>query len=355
MIINNPTEVIVEPRELAKEADLRYVNDALPGFERIKNGEGFYYNDEKGKRIVNEKILDRIKHLGIPPAWTHVWICPFPNGHIQATGKDEKGRKQYRYHEEWNKKAKEHKFDKLLFFSSVLPEIRQRINTDMKLSGLSKEKVVATVIWILQHTYIRVGNEEYAKENNHFGLTTLRDKHVEIQGDTVTFAFIGKSGIKQSIDISNQRIVKIIRKLDDLPGYELFQYLADGIRHPISSEDVNEYLKQVAGDAISAKDFRTWGGTVLFANTLVEIGPFQTQKEAKKNIVTGVKTVAAYLRNTPTVARNYYIHPAIGESYQEKILIPHFQNIEKQMDKKPSGLGKNEFAVKTLLEDYMTK
>lgn len=353
--MTDTSNISLPPQALAKEARLRYVNDAMPGYGRIKQGKRFVFVDERKKRIIDPLTDKRIEALRIPPAWIEVWICPFPNGHIQATGKDEKGRKQYLYHSDWNTIATTHKFEKLLFFSDILPKIRQKVHMDMQERGLVKQKILATIVWMLEHTYIRIGNEAYAKENQHFGLTTLRAQHVDIHGPIVSFAFTGKSGVKNTVEVMNPRVVKIIRKLDELPGYELFQYLDEnGQRHLVDSADVNEYLQQIVAADISAKDFRTWGGTVLCAESLVKIGPFATPTEEKKNIRSGVKVVAQQLRNTPTVCRNYYIHPTVIQTYQEEVLIPHFQRIEKQIDKKPQRLGKSEFAVKTLLEKYAT-
>jgi DNA topoisomerase-1 len=342
---------LAESAKRAEEANLRYVSDDKPGFSRQKVGKEFRYYDLEGKLIKDPKILERIDKLAIPPAWEDVWICSKASGHIQATGRDEKGRKQYRYHEKWNEISNEQKFHKMLSFSEILPGLRDRVDKDMNLSGLTQEKILATLVWLLENTYIRVGNEEYARENNHFGLTTLRNKHVEVGGGKVTFEFTGKSGKKHLVVISDPLVVKTLRKLEELPGYELFQYIDEnGGRHSIDSQDVNDYLKQIAGDNVSAKDFRTWGGTVLSALTLNKMGEFKNKKQALSNINQAVKTVAAHLRNTPKICRTYYIHPVVPDTYQKKELVPFFLNVG---NKKPiRNLTKDEFGVAELLRTF---
>lgn len=346
------SQISQTPQELAIEAHLRYINPDSKGFSREKHGKDFIYLDSDKKRIKEPTILQRIESLNIPPAWEKVWIAPIRNGHIQAVGMDEKGRKQYIYHPEWIALSQEKKFDKLVFFSSVLPEIRRKIASDMSIVGLKQEKVLATIIWLLEHTYIRIGNEEYAKENQHYGLTTMRTKHVDVEGSTVTFRFVGKSGKEHEVNVDHPKVAKTIRKLESLPGYELFQYInTDGERHQVTSDEVNDYLQSLTGDSISAKDFRTWGGTVMSAVTLFKLGQPPTIEEIKKNITQAVKTVAKELGNTPTVCRTYYIHPIIPKTYEAKKLIEHFDGIEKIIEKKPSLLSKAEFAVQRLLEN----
>lgn len=350
--IHTMQQPLSEPEALAKEANLRYVNPDTKGFSRTKNGSRFIYHDIQGAKLIEPSIVNRIESLKIPPAWEQVWISPLKNSHIQAVGIDEKGRKQYIYHPDWIALSQEKKFNKMLFFSGVLPEIRKKTSSDMALSGLSQEKVLATIVWLLEHTYIRIGNEEYAKENQHYGLTTLRNKHVDIEGSQVTFRFVGKSGKEHEVSVSHPRVARTIRKLEALPGYELFQYINDeGKRHQVTSEEVNDYLQGLTGEAISAKDFRTWGGTVLSATTLYRIGDAPTQKDAEKNITQSVKLVSKQLGNTPMVCRTYYIHPAIPKTYQEKILVSHFDTIDKRLANKPDKLSKLEFAVRTLLEE----
>jgi DNA topoisomerase I len=341
----------MEPEELAEEANLRYVSDDRPGFSRQKVGKQFKYYDLEGNAVKDPKVLDRIEKLAIPPAWDDVWISPRPNGHIQATGRDEKGRKQYRYHEKWNEISNEQKFHKMVFFSEILPDLRNRVDRDMAVTTLTQEKILATIVWLLENTYIRIGNEEYARENQHFGLTTLRNKHVEFAGGTATFEFTGKSGKPHQVTITDPLVVKTIRKLEELPGYELFQYIDEnGQRQVVDSQDVNDYLRQIAGEQISAKDFRTWGGTVLSAVTLKDFGEFKNKKEAVKNINQAVKTVATHLRNTPKVCKTYYIHPIVPDTYQKKELVPFFIKME---GKRPvRNLTLEETSVAELLRTY---
>jgi len=347
-VIPNP-----EIQKDVEKANLRYVSDDSPGITRKGVGTSFYYVDRYGKRINDTSTLERIEKLAIPPAWESVWIAPFANGHIQATGRDEKGRKQYIYHEEWNRIMQENKFNKLLFFSEVLPTLRREIYEGMQERGLTQRRVLATIVWLLEKTYIRIGNQEYAKENDSYGLTTLRMKHVDVSGDTVKFEFRGKSGKEHEVEIEHPRVAKTIRKLEELPGYELFQYVdSDGNRRLIQSDDVNEYLKKITGEDITAKDFRTWGGTVYAGDALYELGPFETKTQEKKNIASAVKKVSQHLRNTTTVCRCYYIHPTVIETYEKKILIPHFDETKKKIDKKPQRLSFDEFAVTTLLQQY---
>ena len=336
-----------------KKAHLRYVSDTTAGYSRQKMGNGFSYFYTNGKRIIDSVIRDRIEKLAIPPAWTDVWICSLDYGHIQATGRDEKGRKQYIYHPEWNKLCQETKFQKLTSFGEMLPALRRQIRDRIAERGLAKEKVIATVIWLLQKTFIRVGNPEYAKENNSYGLTTMKPRHVDVVGDTIQFEFMGKSGKRHKVDVTHPRVARTIRKLEELPGYELFQYVAeDGSRHTITSEEVNDYLKSATGEEITAKDFRTWGGTVIGAETLYDLGAFTSETNAKKNIVQAVKQVSLELGNTTAICRSYYIHPTVIESYEKEILIPHFELVRKNQEEKPNELTIGEFATFTLLKKY---
>lgn len=345
------TITIASPEEIAKEAHLHYISPERPGYTRTMQKDGCIYLNEQGKKITDQQILKRIESLRIPPAWQYVWISPSPLGHIQAVGIDEKHRKQYVYHQQWIVHSQENKFNKLIFFSNVLPTLREKMYADLKLPGLPQEKVLATVIWLLEHTYIRVGNQEYAKENKHFGLTTFRNRHVEITGQEVTFHFVGKSGKEHEVSIEHPRVAKTIKQLEDLPGYDLFQYItSEGKRHLITSEDVNEYLHVLTGDTVSAKDFRTWGATVLAAETLHTSGPAKTKKEIKKHITYAVKTVSKHLRNTPTVARTYYIHPAIPKSYEAHMLIPYFEEAYRNTSEK-KYFSKEEEAVQRLLKE----
>lgn len=333
----------------AEQANLRYISDSIKGFKRFRSGKTFKYIDVHGSVIINQDILERIKRLNIPPAWKDVWISPSENTHLQATGIDDRGRKQYIYHPQWIKICQTNKFSKVVPFAESLPKIRSRVRKDMEVSELLRKKVLATIIWLLEHTFIRVGNEEYAKDNNSFGLTTLRNRHVDVSGIKVRFEFKGKSGIEHLVEVSNPIVARTLKKCIELPGYQLFQCIdEEGKRHVIDSEDVNEYLHEITGEDTTAKEFRTWGGTVLGATTLHSLGSFEDEQGLKQNIVKTVKTVARHLRNTPNVCRKYYIHPTVLNTYEKHILIPHFARISK----KSNGLNVNEYRVLTLLEKY---
>jgi DNA topoisomerase-1 len=339
-------------KSAAKEAGLRYVTDEKRGFKRVRRGTGFSYLDIHDEKITDEEVLKRIKSLVIPPAWKNVWICPFKNGHIQATGVDARGRKQYKYHPKWSEVRNETKFEKMLSFGEALPLIRERIHHDLLKHNLPKEKVVAAVVRLLEMTLIRVGNEEYAKENKSFGLTTMRDKHVEISGEKITFEFKGKSGIKHAISLKDRRLARIIKQCQDLPGQELFQYLdKDGIRHTISSDDVNEYLQEITQEEFTAKDFRTWAGTICAISALKEIGDSETKTELKKNLTRAVKKVSQRLGNTPTVCRKYYIHPAVLKAYDEGELLTIFPQKTTDDSRPHDGLHDEEVAVLKFLKN----
>jgi DNA topoisomerase-1 len=310
------TTVPAESVEAAEDAGLRYVSDDQPGFSRQRKGEEFEYFDAKGKPIRDEQRLLRIKRLAIPPAWRDVWICPSPNGHIQATGRDDRRRKQYRYHERWREIRDENKYDRLISFGKALPKIRRRVKKDLALSGLPREKVLATIVQLLERSLIRVGNEEYARENKSFGLTTMQDRHVDVKGSKLRFRFRGKSGRQHEVDVTDRRVAKIVLKLQDLPGQDLFQYVDDeGDPHNITSQDVNEYLHEITGEDFTAKDFRTWAGTVLAAIALSAAGEFETKKQAKANIKNAIEAVAKILGNTSAICRQCYIHPIVLETY----------------------------------------
>jgi DNA topoisomerase I len=338
------------PEKLAKTVNLRYVSDSQPGFFRQTNKRSFTYYDLEGKRITNRTTHKRIADLKIPPAWKDVWICPLSYGHLQATGRDEKRKKQYIYHTKWSEIASQTKFDKMLYFSEVLPQIRERVSRDMNATGFKQERILATVVWLLDNTYIRIGNEEYARDNSHYGLTTLRSKHVDIQGQTVTLVFTGKSGKDHQISISHPKVIKTIKKLEELPGYELFKFVDDsGEKRTIDSQDVNDYLKEVVKDTITAKDFRTWGGTVLAGTTLRRIGDYITKNDLKRNVTEAVRSVAKSLGNTPKVCRVYYVHPTVVKSYEERTLVPHFESVKRS---KIRGLDREEYATKMLLRRH---
>ncbi len=335
-----------------QQADLRYASDATPGITRKSVGKDFVYFDIEGKKITSETILDRIEKLVIPPAWENVWICPSPTGYLQATGIDDRGRKQYLYHPDWVKKSQENKFSKMIDFASVLPRIRRKIQEDMDNDELDKDKITATVIWLLEHTLIRIGNEEYAKTNDSFGLTTLRNKHVRLRGKEITFEFKGKSGVEHTVSISNPKIAKIIKQSLELPGYEIFQYVSGDEKYTLDSQSVNDYLKSVSDMDISAKEFRTWGGTVMGGETLFSLGNAATEKEIKQNITQAVKKVAQHLRNTTAVCRTYYIHPVILQTYEKNLLFPHYEKVYADFDRSKTQLTRPEYAAVTLLEKY---
>ncbi len=302
--------------EAAQAAGLRYVNDTMPGIRRRRSGKGFTYIDPSGRVIRDPVIVARIRSLAIPPAYTDVWICPTANGHIQATGRDARGRKQYRYHARWREVRDETKFGRMLAFAAALPKIRARLERDLERPGLPREKVLATVVRLLESTCIRIGNDEYARTNNSYGLTTLRDKHVEVNGAELRFAFRGKSGKTHSCGITDRRIARIVARCQALPGEELFQYMDDsGTRQAIGSGDVNDYLREITGEDFTAKDFRTWAGTILAVRALSELGSAETEKAAKSNVVQAIDQVAERLNNTRAVCRKYYVHPTVLESY----------------------------------------
>ncbi len=303
-------------RASAKSAGLHYVNDGDPGLARENARAAFRYRDASGRRITDAVTLGRIKRLAIPPAWTSVWICPREDGHIQATGRDARGRKQYRYHPDWRTTRDDTKYIRMLAFARALPRIRRRVARDMRRPGLGREKVLATMVQLLESTLVRVGNDEYARTNGSIGLSTMRDRHVAVKRGTLQFRFKGKSGKHHDIQLHDPRLARIVVRVQELPGQELFQYLDDeGCAQDVKSEDVNGYLRAIAGDDFSAKDFRTWAGTVLAAIALRQFERFETKTQAKKNLVAAIERVAQRLGNTPAVCRKSYIHPAILDSY----------------------------------------
>jgi DNA topoisomerase I len=309
------------PIVAAKVAGLRYVTDRTPGIRRIGTGKASRYIRPDGHVIRNSSTLARIRALAIPPAWTDVWICPFEEGHLQAVGRDARKRKQYRYHHRWREVRDSTKFDRMADFGKALPRIRARVKRDLARPDLPKEKVLATIVRLLETTLIRVGNEEYTKQNNSFGLTTLRNHHVDVSGPKVSFYFRGKSGRRHAISVKDPHLAKIVRRCRDLPGYELFQYIDEaGERHAITSTDVNDYLREISEDDFTAKDFRTWAGTVIAIEALCACEKFKSQKEAKKNVLRVVEQVSAKLGNTVAVCRKCYIHPAVFETYEQGIL-----------------------------------
>jgi DNA topoisomerase I len=341
----------------AKQVGLRYVGDSVPGISRTADKDGFQYLDPDGKRVRDEATLARIKALAIPPAWTDVWICPWENGHIQATGRDAKRRKQYRYHARWRSVRDEVKYERMINFGKALPQIRKRIDEALKLPGLPREKVLATIVYLLEATMMRIGNEEYARQNKSFGLTTLRDRHVRIDGSEVEFRFRGKSGVQHSIKVDDPRLARIIRRTRDLPGQELFQYVDDdGEQRSVDSTDVNEYLRSITGEDYTAKDFRTWSGTVLAALALQEYEKFDSEAQAKKNVVRAIESVAEKLGNTPSVCRKCYVHPAVIESYVEGSMVNAMQQrAREEMEHDLQALGAEEAAVLALLQERLAQ
>jgi DNA topoisomerase-1 len=343
--------VMTDPKISAKVVGLRYVSNNEPGIRREKNGDAFRYVDKSNHVIREEAELQRIKSLGIPPAWTNVWICPQENGHLQAVGRDAKGRKQYRYHTRWREVRDETKYTRMIHFARALPKIRKQVKKDMKLPELSRRKVLATVVRLLEISLIRVGNEEYAKQNGSFGLTTMRDRHVKVKGTKVHFSFRGKSGKSHEIKVDDKHLAPIVKKCQDLPGQELFQYIdSEGQRQKVTSEDVNEYLREITGQDFTAKDFRTWAGTVLAAIALREFEQCNSQRQAKRNITQAIESVAQRLGNTPAICRKCYVHPAVFDSYLDgKTIETLEQRAEKEMSRIHQLRGE-EAAVLALLQ-----
>ena len=340
------------PKEAARAAHLRYVSDAKPGITRRPAREGWDYFAPDGTRITEEEELARIRKLAVPPAYRDVWICPHANGHIQAVGRDARGRKQYRYHTRWREVRDESKYSHMLVFGRELPKIRARVNHDLGLAGLPREKVVAAIVRLLERTLVRIGNEEYAKTNKSFGLTTLRRRHVKVSGQGMTFDFRAKHGIQWHVELKDRRLSKIIAKLTDLSGQELFQYVDDdGQTHGVTSDDVNAYLRDITGQDITAKDFRTWAATNLAAIALAELEHFDTKAKARKNVLRAVESVAKMLGNTPSICRKCYIHPAIFDAYLDGSLLEGIRaRAEETLDHDGAGLTAEEIAVTAFLD-----
>ena len=343
--------VILDPVAAARAAKLRYVSDKKPGLTRVRVGDAFEFRDTDGSTITDEATIARIRKLAIPPAYTDVWICRDPNGHLQAVGRDARGRKQYRYHPNWRAVRDENKYGKMLVFGRVLPKIREHVSRDLGLPGLPKRKVLAAIVSLLEKTMMRVGNEEYAKENKSYGLTTLRDRHARIKGAHVVFDFRGKHGIEHHIDLDDRRLAKVVQRCRDLPGQDLFQFLDEnGEQRGIGSDDVNEYLHEVSGEDITAKDFRTWAATTLAAATLAELERYDTQAAAKKEVLRAVESVAKRLGNTPAICRKCYIHPAVFEGYLDGSLAEGLkQRADELLDEPASGLTAQEVALTAFL------
>ena len=357
-IVSPPSpDVHADPAASARSAGLRHVTDDSPGFTRRSKqtkgkGVAFAYFDTEGKPLRDAEQVARINALAIPPAYTDVWICPQPDGHLQATGRDAKGRKQYRYHPRWRTVRDDNKYGRMMAFAAALPGIRRHIDADLSRLGLPREKVLATVVRLLETTLIRVGNDEYAKSNKSFGLTTMRDKHVKLGRKSIRFEFRGKSGVSHEIDLADARLARIVAQCRDLPGQELFQYLdEEGIARDIDSADVNAYLQEVAGRDFTAKDFRTWAGTVLASLALQEFEAFDSETQAKKNIVAAIEHVSARLGNTPSVCRKCYVHPEVLLSYLDGSMLATLrQRAEAEITEGLADLRPEEAAVVALLQ-----
>jgi DNA topoisomerase I len=344
-VIPFPTK---DPLAAAEQAGLEYVSDSTPGIRRVPNGEGFRYVGPAGKTIADEATLKRIRGLVIPPAWTDVWICASPYGHLQAVGRDAKGRKQYRYHNAYRNQRDQTKYGRMLAFGTALPAIRKRIEEDLKLPGLPKNKVLATVVHLLERTCMRIGNDEYVKQNESFGLTTLQDGHVKVSGGKMRFKFRGKSGQQQDIELDDPRIAKIVKRCRDIPGWELFQYFDEaGEQCRITSTDVNNYIRDIAGEDFTAKDFRTWGGTGWAALVFEDLGPAETETDAKKRIVEAIKMVSSKLGNRPATCKKYYVHPALLEAYTDGSLFNALKSC--------SGVRREEACVMNVVTSYVKK
>ncbi len=314
---------------VAEAAGLIYVHDDDPGLSRVKTEAGFDYLDAKGRPVTNAKIIDRINALAVPPAYADVWICTSSRGHIQATGRDERGRKQYRYHELWSAARAETKFARMAAFGRILPGLRDKVDHDMAKHGLPREKVVATVVRLLETTMIRVGNDQYAKQNKSFGLTTMRSRHLHLHGSEVEFEFKGKSGVEHKTSVHDRRLARVIKSIQELPGQRLFQYVDhDGARHAIDSHDINEYLHAATAEHFTAKDFRTWAGTLAAAKALSSYPAPTTEREAKKTVTLCVKATAGLLGNTPAVCRSAYIHPQVLRAFVDQRLPQAFAEVD---------------------------
>ncbi|MGE5269011.1 MAG: DNA topoisomerase IB [Thiohalocapsa sp.] len=352
-----PPQAGLDPHLAAARAQLCHVSDTAPGITRHKANNGFDYRLPDGALVSDVETLRRIRSLVIPPAWTEVWICPDPNGHLQATGRDARGRKQYRYHPRWREVRDEAKYHKLLVFARALPLIRSRVEADLRRPGLPRERVLAAIVRLMELTLFRIGNDEYAKENKSYGLTTLRDRHVAIDGSRIHISFRGKSGKHHESDINDRRLARIVKQCRDMPGYDLFQYLdEEGNRHTDGSSDVNHYLREITGEDITAKDFRTWAATHLAAHALRECEPVDSEAKRKKAIVDAVKQVAAHLGNTPAICRRSYIHPAILDGYMEgTLLVALADGASADGDENPQGMQPEETAVTAFLRLRLSK
>jgi DNA topoisomerase-1 len=352
-----PPSPVDTMKAAAKAAKLRYVSDSRPGITRVKTRSGFAYRHPDGSKVTDEEALTRIRKLAIPPAYTDVWICPYENGHLQAVGRDARGRKQYRYHARWREVRDDEKYSKMLVFGQVLPRIRERVEQDLARPGMPREKVLAAIVRLLEGTLMRVGNEEYAKTNKSFGITTLRNRHAKVEGGHIRFDFRGKHGIEHHIDLQDRRLARLVRRCQDLPGQDLFQFLDEnGEPHSIESADVNDYLREISEQDITAKDFRTWAATNLAALALQELEAFDSEAKAKKAIVQAVEAVSKMLGNTPAICRKCYIHPAIFDGYLDGSLIDALKRrAEETLAQPQPGLKAEEVAVLGFLSQQLER
>ena len=349
-------QTIVDPRDAAESAGLRYVSDARPGIRRKRAGKGFRYARADGAAL-DPRARSRVRSLVVPPAWTEVWICPHPEGHIQATGRDAKGRKQYIYHPRFREVRDDVKYSRLLAFADTLPAIRAQVRDHMALRGLPRQKVLATVVHLLDTTLIRVGNDDYARQNGSYGITTLKNRHAEVEGSEVRFRFVGKSGKQWSVKIRDRRVAKIVKACQELPGQELLQYVdEDGVPQDVTSGDVNDYLREITGADITAKDFRTWAGTLLAALALSEVCRFDSAAQAKRNVRAAIESVAARLGNTPTICRKCYVHPEVLDSYLGgNLALEIVREGDTAWREELAGMKPEEAAVLTLLRARLRK
>lgn len=352
----NLSELAHDPVETARAARLVYMSDTRPGITRQRTGDQFTYFDRNGNELDDPETLERIRSMTLPPVWDNVWISPKANSHLQATGIDTKNRKQYRYHAKWNAIRSETKFFRMEAFGEALPRLRERLAKDLKKSDLSQEKVVAIALSVMEQTLIRVGNAAYEKEYGSYGLTTLKDRHVKMEGNDIRFSFKGKKGIAHDITLHDRRLARLVKSCRDIPGKELFQYIdQNGDRHPIDSGMVNDYLRETMGQDFSAKDFRTWAGTVNALRLLIELEPCETQKELKKNVNTVLDEVSHKLGNTRTVCRKHYVHPQILESYECQDLNPYIRQKSRFRKSSPYGLDGVEKLLLKFLKDQVRK
>lgn len=347
------SSIINDPVKTAKAVDLIYVSDAVPGILRKKSGKSFsYYLDDK--KVTDEEELLRIKSLVLPPAWENVWICALHNGHLQATGTDVKKRKQYKYHPHWNALRNHTKFYRMLEFGKVLPKIRLQLEKDLSLPGLPKRKILATVVSLMERTNIRVGNNVYEKLYGSFGLTTLKDNHVSVKGQQIKFTFKGKKGVQHDISIRNKKLAGIVQRSKEIPGKELFQYIDEnGDRQSIDSGTVNDYIKELSGSDFTAKDFRTWAGTVNAFLAFKETGIAETETATKRNIVEALDKVASQLGNTRTVCKKYYVHPVIISLYESKGICKYFEQLDAiSVDDNKADLTNDEKIIMSILQEH---